>query len=173
LFVNNTNNLDGLDAVAIDDGSFVSTHEFTFEGIGGVENTISVTNISLGAWTLNGFSADIAYMPFGTGITQVIYLANRGSQTGVITVEWIDQNGASGSFDIGSIPAGSTMKLGQLIQNGLPAAQRASGRLALTIIANVPSCDAQLNSQYNVSGDRAFSVSKSNCPVNATFAGPF
>ncbi len=164
LQINNGPNVDGNgDAVAIADGSFVSTHVLTFDGIGGVTSSITVSNISLGEWVLNGFSADIAYMPFGTNIGQIIYLANRGSQTGAITVEWIDQNGASGSFDIGSIAAGSTKKLGQLIQNGLPAAQRASGRLALTIIANVPSCDAQLNAQYNVSGDRAFSVSKSNC----------
>jgi hypothetical protein len=47
----------------------------------------------------------------------------------------------------------------------LPAEQRQGGRLALTITANVPACDAQLNAQYNVSGDRAFSVASDNCPV--------
>jgi len=173
MWIDNFPNLDGTAAVAIDDGSHSSAHEFTFDGIGGVENSITITSISFGAWALNGFSADIAYMPFGTGISQVIYLANRGPQAGAITVEWIDQNGASGSFGIGSIAAGSTKKIGQLIQDGLPAAQKSSGRLALTIIANVPSCDAQINSQYNVSGDRAFAVATTNCPVSAEFVGPF
>ncbi|NNL55327.1 MAG: hypothetical protein HKP32_09260, partial [Woeseia sp.] len=144
-------------------GSFVSTHVLNFEGSGGTPNSITVTNVQLGAWTLNGFQAKVAYMPFQTGISQVIYIANRSDQDGAITVDWIDQNGNSGSFDIGIVNAGSTKKLGQLINDGLPAAQKNGGRLALTITANIPSCDAQLNAQYNVSGDRAFSVSTNNC----------
>lgn len=164
LQINNGPNVDGNgDAVAIADGSFTGTHVLTFDGIGGIEGSITVVNIDLGDWALNGFSADVAYMPFGTGIGQVIYIANRGIQTGAITVEWIDQNGNSGSFGIGDVPAGSTRAIGPAIQAGLPAAQQQGGRLALTIIANVPACDAQLNSQYNVSGDRAFSVATSNC----------
>jgi len=164
LQINNAPNVDDNDdAVAIADGSFVSTHVLTFDGIGGVTGSITINVISMGAWVLNGFSADVAYMPFQDGISQVIYLANRGPQSGSITVEWIDQNGASGSFSIGDIAAGSTRAIGPAIQTGLPAAQRNGGRLALTIIANIPSCDAQLNAQYNVSGDRAFSVAKDNC----------
>jgi len=152
-----------LPAQALPAGAFASTHVLNFEGSGGTANSITVVNVPLGEWSLNGFQAEVAYMPFGTGIGQVIYLANRGSQTGSITVEWIDQNGASGSFDIGAIAAGSTRAIGPAIQAGLPEAQQEGGRLALTIIANVPACDAQLNAQYNAGGDRAFSVANNNC----------
>ena len=153
--------------------SFVSTHVLNYAGIGGVESFRTVTNIGLGAWTLNGFQAKVAYMPFQTGIGQVIYLANRSAQSGEITVDWIDQNGNSGSFGIGTIEAGSTRAIGTAIRNGLPAAQQNGGRLALIITANVPACNAQLNAQYNVSGDRAFSVSTNNCPVSAEVVGFF
>jgi hypothetical protein len=144
-------------------GSFVSTHVLNYEGSGATASSITVTNVSLGAWTLNGFQAKVAYMPFQTGIGQVIYIANRSDQAGAITVDWIDQNGNSGSFDIGLVNAGSTRAIGPAIQAGLPAAQQEGGRLALVITANVPACEAQLNAQYNVSGDRAFSVSSNNC----------
>jgi hypothetical protein len=143
--------------------SFVSTHVLNYEGSGATASSITVTNVSLGAWTLNGFQAKVAYMPFQTGISQVIYIANRSDQDGAITIDWIDQNANSGSFDIGLVNAGSTRAIGPAIQAGLPAEQKQGGRLALTITANVPACDAQLNAQYNVSGDRAFSVATTNC----------
>jgi hypothetical protein len=143
--------------------SFASTHVLNFEGSGAPAGSITVTNVVLGAWTLNGFQAKVAYMPFQSGISQVIYIANRSDQDGAITVDWIDQNGNSGSFDIGIVNAGSTRAIGPAINAGLPEAQQEGGRLALTITANVPACDAQLNAQYNVSGDRAFSVATNNC----------
>lgn len=126
-----------------------------------------VIQLGAGEWDLNGFQAEVAYMPFQSGIGQVIYLANRSAQSGDISIDWIDQNGASGSFDIEAVEAGSTKAIGPLIRNGLPAAQQNGGRLALVITANIPACEAQLNAQYNVSGDRAFSVATTNCPVNA------
>ena len=143
--------------------TFTSDHVFAYTGIGNVDSTLTVSTVSLGAWDLNGFQAQVAYMPFQTGIGQVIYIANRSTQTGAITIDWIDQNGNSGSFDIGNVNAGSTRAIGPAIQAGLPAAQQEGGRLALVITANVPACQAQLNAQYNVSGDRAFSVSSNNC----------
>jgi hypothetical protein len=145
--------------------SFVSTHVLNYEGSQGTASSITVNNVSLGAWKLNGFQSQVAYMPYQTGIGQIIYLANRSSQAGAITVDWIDQFGNSGSFDAGTVAAGSTIALADAIRAGLPAEQRQGGRLALTITANVPACDAQLNAQYNVSGDRAFSVATDNCPV--------
>jgi hypothetical protein len=129
----------------------------------GADGTLDTGLFGLGAWVLNGFQAEVAYMPFQTGIGQVIYFANRSSQTGEISVDWIDQNANSGTFTIGDSVAGSTRAIGPAIQAGLPAAQQEGGRLALTITVNVPACDGQLNAQYNVNGDRAFSVSTTNC----------
>ena len=143
--------------------SFVSEHVLNYEGSGEVDGSITVANVVLGAWTLNGFQAKVAYMPFQQGIGQVIYIANRSDQTGAITVDWIDKDGSKGSCDIGAVNAGSTRAIGPAINACLPAAQQQGGRLALVITANVPACDAQLNAQYNVSGDRAFSVSSTNC----------
>jgi hypothetical protein len=143
--------------------AFASTHVLNYAGSGDTASSITVSNVSLGAWKLNGFQ--VAYMPYQTGIGQIIYIANRSSQDGAITVDWIDQNGNGDSFDAGIVAAGSTRALADAIRAGLPAEQRQGGRLALTITANVPACDAQLNAQYNVSGDRAFSVATDNCPV--------
>jgi hypothetical protein len=142
------------------------TAEYTDGWFGSARTgTSEFTGLNAGAWTLNGFQAKVAYMPFQTGIGQVIYIANRSSQAGEVTVDWIDEEGNRGSFSIGDVNAGSTRAIGPDINAGLPEAQQTRGRLALVITANVPACDAQLNAQYNVSGDRAFSVATNNCPV--------
>jgi hypothetical protein len=130
------------------------------------DGTLPVSGINVGSWDLNGFQAEVAYMPYQPGITQIIYFANRSSQDGEITIDWIGQDGSSDSFTIGDSLAGTTARLSDLIKNGLPAAQQDAGRLALTITVNVPACEGQLNAQYNVSGDRAFSAVRDNCPVD-------
>jgi hypothetical protein len=169
LFINTDANLDPADGTSLATlpaTNYTSTHVLNYFGFGGTSGSVTVTNVVLGAWTLNGFQSKVAYMPYQTGIGQIIYIANRSSQAGAITIDWIDQNGNSGSFDAGTVAAGSTRALADAIRAGLPAEQRQGGRLALTITANVPACDAQLNAQYNVSGDRAFSVATDNCPVD-------
>jgi hypothetical protein len=172
IFINVLQNTDSEGGLAVLEATtFATTHTINFIGIGEGEGSIVVGPAGLGQWTLNGFQAKVAYMPFQTGITQVIYLANRGVQTGEITIDWIGEDGSSGSFSIGDLPAGSTRAIGPAINAGLPADKQERGRLALVITANVPACDAQLNAQYNVGGDRAFSVASSNCPVDANFVG--
>jgi hypothetical protein len=135
-----------------------------FTGFGTTKGAV-VFALSGGAWTLNGYQAFIPYMPYGSGITQVIYLANRGTTVGDITVEWVDKDGTSGTLGvIASLGAVTTMAIGPIIKAALPAAQQASGRLALTVTANVPAADVQMNSQYNVSGNRAFTLHEDNRP---------
>lgn len=131
----------------------------------GNDGSITVSNIDVGEWDLNGFQAELSYTPFGTGISQVIYLANRGSQSGEVTVDYVAQDGTKGSLGvIATLEMMSTLSIGNLIKNALPANLRSFGRLALTITVNVPSCDGQVNAQYNVGGNsRAYTSARDNC----------
>ena len=131
----------------------------------GASTDLRLFSASAGSWTLNGFQAFLPYMPYGSSITQVIYLVNRGSQSGALTVDWIDQNGNSASLGtVATLGPSTTMSIGPIIEAALPTAQRTSGRLGLTITANVPATDVQINSQYNVSGNRAFVLHEDNRP---------
>jgi hypothetical protein len=163
LFLDPSQNSDAGSLVTLSPTTYSVTIDQDYSAvIGGLRDGNITATFAAGAWDLNGFQSEVAYMPYQTGIGQIIYIANRSSQDGAITVDWIDQNGNGDSFDAGIVAAGSTRALADAIKAGLPAEQR---RLALTITANVPACDAQLNAQYNVSGDRAFSVASDNCPV--------
>jgi len=127
------------------------------------------SNVAAGRWGLNGFYAEIPYMPYGSTISQVIYLANRGSQDGDVTVDWIARDGTGGSLGVvGTLNAGSTLSIGNAIKTALPAAKQAGGRLALTVTVNAPAEDVQINSQYNVSGNRAFTLHDDNRPSLAS-----
>jgi len=158
-------NLDALgDLVILPATAYSVTVTVNFTGFGGATGTVSFT-LAGGEWVLNGFQALIPYMPYGTTISQVIYLANRGTQSGDVTVDWIDQNGNTGSLGVVAVlGATRTLSLGNIIRDALPATQRGSGRLALTVTANVPAADVQINSQYNVSGNRAFTLHEDNRP---------
>ena len=119
-----------------------------------------------GIWTLNGFQALLPYMPYGEHIRQIIYMVNRGSQSGAVIVDWVDQNGDSGSLGpVATIGPKTTLSLGVIIEAALPMAQRTSGRLGLTITANVPAADVQINAQYNASGNRGFVLHEDNRPL--------
>jgi len=143
--------------------SFTGTHVLNFTGIGG-DGSITVASVDLGEWLLNGFQAFLSYTPYGSGISQVIYVANRGSQSGDVTVDYVAQDGSSGSLGVvGTLAATSTLSIGPAIQAALPAALQNFGRLALTVVANVPACDAQINAQYNASGNRAYTSARDNC----------
>jgi hypothetical protein len=137
--------------------------DFGFWGGAARDGTATFSNLDAGDWGLNGYQAELPYTPFGAGIGAVIYLANRGTQIGDITVDWIGLDSTSGSCGvITSIGPTSTLSLGPLIQACLPQAQQESGRLALTITANIPAADGQLNAQYNASGNRAFTLQSDN-----------
>jgi hypothetical protein len=142
--------------------TFSVTVTVNFTGYDGDDGSVEFT-MSGGEWVLNGYQVLVPYMPYGANISQIQYLVNRGVQVGEVTVEWVDQFGNSGSLGvIGTLGAGMTMAVGQIIQNALPSAQQAQGRLALTITANVPANDAQSNHQYNVSGNRAYVLHSDN-----------
>lgn len=152
---------DGLAVLPATSYSVMVTSNYT--GFGGTEGSAGFT-LDAGEWVLNGFQAELSYTPFGPGIGQVIYLANRGSQAGDVTVDYVAQDGTSGSLGVvATLAETSTLSLGGIIRAALPSALQDFGRLALTITANVPACDAQVNAQYNASGNRAYTSARDNC----------
>ena len=158
-------NKDDDDSLAILPGtSFTVAVTVNYTGEGDTDGSSLFSQV-LGSWTLNGFQAFLPYMPYGSGISQVIYLVNRGSQSGALIVDWIDQNGNSESLGtVATIGPKTTLSLGPIINAALPMAQRTSGRLGLTITANVPAAHVQINAQYNVGGNRAFVLHEDNRP---------
>jgi hypothetical protein len=142
---------------------FAYTGTIAAGGTGSGSRTDAASNP--GAWTLNGFSAFVSYMPFGTGISQILYLTNKSSQTGAITiVGYNDQGAVLTSFAAGSIGPGKVIALTTSLVNAVTAAYGATftGKVSFNVIANIPAGQAELYSAYNVSGNRVSVLNTSN-----------
>jgi hypothetical protein len=113
--------------------------------------------LSLGSWTLSAASVNVPYMPWGAGITQVIYISNDGDVSGAIELEGFDEEGNEfGPVALDVVAeAGSVTKLSNAITSALVAEGfSGNGKVDFTLVVNSPSDDIELYAAYNVRGDR-------------------
>jgi len=118
-----------------------------------------LTGEEAGEWTINGAQIYVPYMPYGDGIDQIIYLANKGAVAGDISMQYVsavDGSTLSTPVKIGSIAATSTKNIAGLVRDNLPDAAKVSGRLALIITVNAPAGDVDVLASYKIGTDRAF-----------------
>lgn len=133
---------------------------------GGTADIDRVFTLNAGKWTLNGFSAFVTYMPFGDGISTIVYASNSSSQSGAVTIDGFNQAGTPCSFNAGTIAPNSTMSLSGAINSGFAScygAALAGSRVAFTVVINIPSSAGDLYTAYNVGGaDRGTVVNSAN-----------
>ena len=121
-----------------------------------IAGTFSQAATSAGSWTLNGSSPRIPYMPFGAGISQIVYVTNNGKVDGAVSFTAYDEAGTkyTGTLDVVA-KANAVTQLSQALRNGLTAAGfSGTGKLRIDLTINSPSGDLQVFAAYNVRGDR-------------------
>lgn len=128
--------------------------------------TPAVAGASAGSFTLNGSTVNIPFMPYGSGISRVLYLTNRSSQTGSITISLVaDGTGAAcnGTSSVTAKANGVTL-LSDLLDNTVTACYGAAfaGKVAAVITSNTPSANTEVFSAYNRAGDLVTIVNSSN-----------
>lgn len=138
-------------AQVIEETSFSASVDFT----DGTASTDVVTDAGIGAWTLNGANIFVPYMPYGAGISQVLYVTNDSTQTGDIEVTAFDEAGNEyGPWVVGESGAKSITKITGLVNQRLYDAGFTSGKVALDIVVNAPAGQVDVTSSYNVRGNR-------------------
>jgi len=123
------------------------------------------TTGSAGAWSLNGSISKISYMPYGTGISRIVYITNRSTQTGGVSATAINDAGVACSIaNVGTSTKGSVTNLSTGLDAGVAACYGASytGKVAFEITANIPGNKAEVYSAYNVNGNRVLVVNDTN-----------
>jgi len=153
--------------------SFTGTVKFNYTGaVAAGGTTTGVDTIAAqnpGAWTLNGFSAFVSYMPFATGISQVVYLTNKSNQTGAIQITGYTDTGVAFTANAGTIAGGKIVALGAALGAAVNAAVPSfTGKVSFNVIANIPAGLAELYTSYNVNNDRVNVVNTSNGRVTQT-----
>lgn len=153
--------------------AFTATAQYNYTGV--IAGTFSETDgpVSAGAWSLNGFSAFIPYMPYATGISQIIYLTNKSAQTGAVTINGYNAAGVACNFSAGSVSGNRVTQLSGPIKAGFEACYGAGfdGRISFNITANIPGALAEVVSAYNVNGDRVQVINNSNGKSGGTYGG--
>jgi hypothetical protein len=120
---------------------------------------------SAGSWTLNGSVSKIAYMPYGTGISRIVYITNRSTQSGGVSATAFNDAGVECEIDnVATATKGSVTNLSAGLDAGVAACYGASfnGKVAFEITANIPGDKAEVYSAYNVNGNRVIVVNDTN-----------
>lgn len=117
------------------------------------------TDLNAGEWTLNGSIVHVPYMPYGSTISQIVYVDNNGTQDGSIFVDWYDADGMGGTCDLTTdygvmATAGTVTKFTSELKECIlgDSASTASAKVAFTVTVNSPEDDITVYSAYNVGG---------------------
>jgi hypothetical protein len=122
-----------------------------------------------GKWTVTGSeTVNVPYMPYGTGLSQVIYATNKSASNVEVSVVATDEAGTV--YDLGVVTtakASSVTKLATEIKNGLAAQSFTSGKVSLAITfrgnADLVGSTIELHTGYNANAsDRGFVANSSN-----------
>lgn len=150
--------------VVIDETSFTAGVLFEGTASGVAVSTQAVAEgTGLGSWTLDGANVFVPYMPYGNGISQVIYVTNDSSQTGDVEVTAYDEEGNEfGPWVVAESKGKTITKLTTEINQRLFDAGFTSGKVAFDIVVNAPSDDIKVTTSYNVRGNRVQTGNYSN-----------
>lgn len=125
---------------------------------GTTTGSVMFSNQAAGSWTLSGAQFNVPYMPYGSGITQVIYISNDGKVNGDIELTAFDDEGKAYGpvkLDVTAAP-GTVTQLSSPIHAALAAEGfDFSGKADLTIVVNSPKAQVDVYAAYNARGDRA------------------
>jgi len=141
---------------------------------GGVTSAIWSSSSSTAVrWTTNGYTARIPYMPYGTGITRIIYIANNTGANATVGLTATNESGAScaaSNFPTVSVPAYGQASLATSADAGITACFGAgySGKVSFAIASTLLAQQADVVSltgtiaDDSVSGNDDDSVSGTN-----------
>ena len=124
-----------------------------------------------GEWTAIGDqTVEVPYMPYGTGLSQIIYVANASGSDAEVSVTAVDDNGTA--YDLGNVgtaKANGVTKLATVIKNKLATEGFTSGKLSMKVKFNGNASlvegkgGIQLYTGYNKNGtDRGYVANTSN-----------
>ncbi|MCC2606150.1 hypothetical protein [Planctobacterium marinum] len=137
------------------------SYSFDVDGAGAepaTPGTLNLGSSSIGAWTLGGTSAFIEFMPYGSGLTQFIYVANTSSVDAGIELSAISDSGETANCGELSVSAAgnAVTSIGGAVLTALESCGlgNSGDRLALTLTINADSAAIDVTAGYNSRGDR-------------------
>jgi len=146
--------------------SYTASVTFSYSQATAVSTATELASTSAGSFSLNGSTIYVPFLPYNSSTTRVVYLTNRSDQVGAVTASAVaDGSGAAcPSFTVATAKANGVTLLTAGIDAGIRACYGADfdGKIALTIVSNIPGGKAEIFSGYNRNGSLTTVVNSSN-----------
>jgi hypothetical protein len=150
--------------------SYTTSVTFNYFSTGSASSALSATELasttSAGSFTLNGSTIYVPFLPYNSSTSRVVYLTNRSDQSGGVSASAIaDGTGAvCPSFNVETAKANGVTLLTAGIDAGIRACygDNFDGKVALTIVSNIPGGKAEVFSAYNRNGSLTAVANSSN-----------
>lgn len=161
--------------IALPAGTYSLATNVEYSFVGGTDSAKDLAANSAGAWTLNGSTTFVPYMPYTrdglSNISQIINVTNTGSNSGNISVDVTGETGVTTTLDLGVVASpGITRITGPLkdamTTAGLLTGGAATKRFSLNIVVNDSIDVIQVYSAYNVNGTDRGWVQNDSVVVN-------
>jgi hypothetical protein len=161
--VTTTNSDDVTVSIGAVSGNALVAQTFTADvdlgySLGATEGSFSADSLAAGAWSLSGTTFNIPYMPYGSNISQVVYVSNSGSLDANIELTAFDDEGHTYgpvTLDV-QARSGRVTSLATAIKNALQSDDDfdGTGKFDISLTINASTGDLDLFSAYNAGGDR-------------------
>ena len=129
--------------------------------LGGTAGSVERGNIDAGAWTLNGTTFNIPFMPYGPAFNQVIAISNGGNVSGSIELMAFSDNGEQiGPLTLSNVATANTVtnisaSIREALEDELGENFDANGaEFDITLIVNSSFDDVDMSANYRVNNDR-------------------
>lgn len=147
--------------ISVADSKYTISAVQKFTPASGTATSIAVANnAAAGDWTNNGTTKALDYMPFGTDISQIIYVTNLTAEVGKIYVTATLEDGSallSGVYLADTIANGIT-PLAAKLEAALAGKAVAGKKVALSF--DIESSKATVYGAYKIGSDRALVVTR-------------
>jgi len=131
-----------------------------------VSKSANFTAATWSAATSTQTGINVPYLPYGTGISRIVYLTNKGSASAVVTISGKGEAGtvcSSTNFATVTVPAGGVGLLTSAIDAGIAACLGASYAGKVNIDLSVSGSSSNVvTSAYNVIGNRINVLNSTN-----------
>jgi len=142
------------------------TYYNTSSSVTGTSTELAAADANAGSFTLNGSTIYVPFLPYNSSTSRVVYLTNRSDQTGSVSATAVadGSNVECPSFTVATAKAGGVTLLTSGIDAGIRACYGADfdGKVALTIVSNIPGGKAEIFSAYNRNGSLTAVSNSSN-----------
>lgn len=147
--------------ISVPDSEYTLSAVQKFTPASGTATSVAVANnAAAGEWTNNGTTKALDYMPFGTDISQIIYVTNLTAEVGKIYVTATLEDGTallSGAYLADTIANGIT-PLATKLEAALAGKDVAGKKVALSF--DIESSKATVYGAYKIGSDRALVVTR-------------